>query len=68
MEKVNSKQVISVYDIRGMPLKRDENIPQLGLIGAQMIMDRQWRAYDFNLTFNRSDPHSEPRVNLVVVH
>lgn len=33
-----------------------------------MIMDRQPRAFDFNLTYNRSDPHDEPRVNMVVIH
>jgi hypothetical protein len=33
-----------------------------------MIMDRQPRTYDFNLTYNTSDPHDEPRVNMVIVH
>lgn len=67
--KVKSKQIISVYDVKGVPIYMPDNkIPQLGLIGAHMIMDRQPRQWDFNLTYNRSDPHIEPRVNMVIVH
>lgn len=59
MGAVKSKQIISVYDIHAMPFKEVPAgaVPQIGLIGAQMIMDRQPRQFDFNLTYNTSDPH-----------
>lgn len=57
-DKLKSKQLLTVYDIRGMPLNNKANsTPSLGLIGAYMIMDTQQRTYDFNLTYNTSDPH-----------
>lgn len=40
-----------------MPLNKTNSTPALGLIGAYMIMDTQQRTYDFNLTYNTSDPH-----------
>jgi hypothetical protein len=33
-----------------------------------MIMDRSPISFDFNLTYNTSDPHRVPRINLVVVN
>lgn len=33
-----------------------------------MVMDRNPLSFDFNLTYNTSDPHRVPRINLVLVH
>ena len=56
--ETKSRQLISVYDVRALPINNPTNkTPELGLIGAHMIFDRNLRTFDFNLTFNTSDPH-----------
>lgn len=35
--------------------------------GAYMISDRNSRNFDFNLTYNESDQHTEPRINIAVI-
>lgn len=58
-----------MYDVKGVPITTPSNgIPELGLIGAHMIFSREARTFDFNLTYNTSDPHPEPRIGMVIVH
>jgi hypothetical protein len=59
-----TQQLYTVYSTKG---DFNGTIERRGLIGAMPLKDNRTHSFDFNLTFNPNDRHSEPRVEVVIV-
>lgn len=60
----HTQQLYTVYSTRD---NNRTDIERRGLIGAYPIHDNKTHKFDFNLTVDPEDQHSEPRVGIVIV-
>lgn len=63
-EENRTQQLYTVYSTRDT---NRTDIERRGLIGAYPLNDNNTHKFDFNLTIDPNDQHSEPRVGLVIV-
>jgi hypothetical protein len=60
----HTQQLYTVYSTRDT---NRTDIERRGLIGAYPIRDNKTHKFDFNLTLDPNDLHSEPRIGIVIV-